>query len=578
MAGGASGIKAGRAYVELGVKDDLAKGLAKARESLKALGDGIKAMGMTGLAVGGGLVGSILGAAKVFADTGSEIHDMSQRTGLSAEALSELGYVAGQAGVEMGSLESSVKKMQKSVEAALGGSESMQETFQELGLAMGDLQGKSPEELFTVIGDRVSRIADPTQRAAMAMKVFGKAGTDLLPMLEKGAAGLAAGRAEAQRFGLTVSKDAADSADALGDAIGLATATLKKLAFEIGGAVAPLLTDLAMSLATAVAGAIRWVQENRELIVTAFKWGAAIAAAGAALVALGTTIVGVGAVLGSLVSIGGTLLGVLGAFGTLLGVLLSPVGLVTAAVVGLGAALLSFSGALGAARDYAGKQFDAIYNTGKDTIGGIADALRSGDLGLAAQIAVAGIKLAFFQMMEDIRVKWAEFKGWIGSVLNGANFTYWAIETKLEEIGGMNPRKKRNPLNDLIMNQVDTMQSMASAINDAHKDVDDAKARLDELRNKAAGQAASARATPGAEQAPQFSILSPSDFRQPDVAGVLDAIAKISSTGTFNADAALGLQASSSPIQTIAKATERTASNTGKLVDMAKDGGLVFEE
>ena len=578
MAGGASGIKAGRAYVELGVKDDLAKGLAKARESLKALGDGIKAAGMTGLAVGGGIVGGLLGAAKVFADAGSEALDMSRRTGVAVEALQELAYAAAQDGVEIGTLEGGLLKMEKAVSAALGGTKAMQETFEELGFSMGDLQDKAPDELFKLIGDRVSQIADPTQRAAMAMKVFGKSGAALLPMLKTGAAGLAEMAKEARAYGMVMTPAEAEQAHALGDAWTLLEKSAKALVVAIGSSLAPMLTDLSIGIAHVVAAATDWVRENKDLIVTAFKWGAAIAAAGAALVVLGTAIVGVGAVLGSLVSIGGTLLGVLGAAGTLFGALLSPVGLVTAAVVGLGAALLSFSGALGAMRDYAGKQFDAIFNTGKDTFSGIADALRSGDLGLAAEIAVAGIKLAFFQMMEDIRVKWAEFKGWIGSVLNGANFTYWAIETKLEEVGGMNPRKKRNPLNDLITNQVATMQSMSSAIDQAHKDVSDAQARLDKLRDRAASQAASARQTPGAEAPPQFSILSPSDFRQPDVVGVLDAIARIGSSGTFNADAALGLQASSSPLQQVAKATEATARNTGKLVDMAKDGGLVFEE
>ncbi len=40
------------------------------------------------------MVTPMLGAAKAFADMGSDLVDMSQRTGISVEALSELGFAA----------------------------------------------------------------------------------------------------------------------------------------------------------------------------------------------------------------------------------------------------------------------------------------------------------------------------------------------------------------------------------------------------------------------------------------------------------------------------------------------------
>ncbi len=58
-----------------------------------------------------------------------------------------------------------------------------------LGLEVDQLKGRSPQEQFTMLADTVSKIKDPSTRAALAMQVFGKAGQKLIPMMAGGAAG-----------------------------------------------------------------------------------------------------------------------------------------------------------------------------------------------------------------------------------------------------------------------------------------------------------------------------------------------------------------------------------------------------
>ena len=87
----AAGIRAGAAYVELFVQDNrLTRGLAAAAAKLKAFGAGITGLGTQLLGIGVALATPFALAAKLFADMGSELVDMSQRTGVSVEALSEL--------------------------------------------------------------------------------------------------------------------------------------------------------------------------------------------------------------------------------------------------------------------------------------------------------------------------------------------------------------------------------------------------------------------------------------------------------------------------------------------------------
>lgn len=614
MAGNASGIKAGRAYVELGVKDDLAKGLAKARESLKALGDGIKAAGMTGLAVGGGIVGGLLGAAKVFADAGSEALDMSRRTGVAVEALQELGYAAAQDGVDIGTLEGGLLKMEKAVSAALGGNKAMQETFEDLGFSMESLQDKAPDELFKMLGDKVSRIADPTQRAAMAMKVFGKSGASLLPMLKQGAAGLEAMAKEARAYGMVMTPEEAEQAHALGDSWTLLEKSAKALVVAIGSSLAPMLTDLSIGVSNVIAGVTSWVRENKDLIVTVFKWGAVIAGVGAALVVLGTAIVGVGAVLGALVSIGGTVMAVVGAFGTILGALISPFGIVIGVAIAAGAALIDFGSVAKSVAGYAGEQFTGIQEDASTAFEGIKDSLASGDIEGAAMILWQGLKTLWTRFTTEISKLWtnwvydlagafsvieSEVLGvWdritttiadgitgvahalgVDSLVLGVSLTDEEVAQAGDQLKKQQEQRDKERA-DALAKQIASLEAGRQAeIDAADKELADAREKLktavDDAKKRRKDKEASAQKLPDTPEN-QFSLLLPSDFQQ----GVMQSIAsaRISSTGTFNADAVLGLQASSSPLQQVAKATEATARNTGRLVEMAQGGGLTFEE
>ncbi|MCE2810860.1 MAG: hypothetical protein LW850_10690 [Planctomycetaceae bacterium] len=89
-----SSIKAGSAYIELFTKDSrLVKGLNDASKRLDTFGKSLQGIGTKMAMLGAGVVAPLAGAAKVFADMGSDMVDMSQRTGVSVEALSCSGNI-----------------------------------------------------------------------------------------------------------------------------------------------------------------------------------------------------------------------------------------------------------------------------------------------------------------------------------------------------------------------------------------------------------------------------------------------------------------------------------------------------
>jgi len=430
------GIRAGRAFVELGVSDKLTAGLRRAQKQLEAFGAGLRSIGTRLAGIGAAAVTGLLGTAKVFSDMGDVLDKMSIRTGISVEALSELGYAAELSGADLETLESGVRIMQRTLGEAAQGTGTAVEALDRLGLSAAQLAGLSPEQQFKVLADRISKVSDPTLRAAIAMEVFGKAGTKLLPLMADGAAGIEAMQEEAQRLGLTVSTETARDAAQLNDALGTLWKVLKQGVFTIGGALAPLLKDIAERITRIIVSATAWIKANRETVVWALKVAAAVAVAGVAIIALGYIISGIGATLGIVAGVIGGIGTAFSLIGAAIAAILSPVGLAIAAIVALGGVLIVTTGAGGEALAWLGEQFTRLRDWVTKVVGGISDALAAGDIALAAEILWLSLKVVWQQGVAALNKVWLEAKEffvstaygmWYGS-LAAAEIVFHALE------------------------------------------------------------------------------------------------------------------------------------------------------
>jgi hypothetical protein len=424
------GIRAGRAFVELFADDSqLVRGLKSAERRLKAFGAGVRSIGVQLFALGAGVAAPLAAATNVFADMGDKLAKMSVRTGISVEALSELGYAAEQSGADLDSLEVGVRKMQKFLFEASKGSRAAGATLSKLGLQFADLNGLSPDQQLALVADRLANVQDPALKAALAMEIFGKSGTSLLPLMQDGAKGIEELRQQARDLGLTISTEDAKAAETFGDRLSDLWKVIKSGVFAVGAALAPLLQDLAIRATRIVKVTADWVRQNKNLIVTVFKVAVGVAAGGAALIALGTIISGIGAAFGiaaSVITGVGTALGVIG---TIVGALLSPIGLVAAAVVGLGAYLLYVSGTGGHALAWLGGKFNALKEMAVQAWGGIADALAAGDLALAARILWLTLKMEWQKGVNTLNQVWVKVKTFFLSVWTDAAFGAAKIAT-----------------------------------------------------------------------------------------------------------------------------------------------------
>jgi len=403
-------IKAGKAQVEIRIDDKLKAGLKKAQKRLSLFGAQVQALGIKLVGVGSAITAPFAASVGVFSKMGDSLDKMSKRTGFSVESLSQLGFAAEQSGSSLGTLEKGIKTMQRSINDAGRGLSTAVDGLNALGLSVKDFEGLSPEEQFKLIADRISQIEDPSKKAALAMQLFGRAGQELVPLLSGGSAGINQLQKEAESLGLTISTQDATAAANLTDTFNRLWKIMKIGVFTIGSALAPMIQKMADFIVTVSVAVIDWMKQNKKLVVTIFKIGVGILAAGAALLTLGTVIVGVGFLFGTLASIIGGVVAVFGAIGAAIAAIASPIGIAIAAVVGLGVAILKYSGAGGAIIDWLKGKFGQLKKFIGEVTGGISSALKAGDIQLAGKILWLGLKVVWETGVASLDAVWLRGK------------------------------------------------------------------------------------------------------------------------------------------------------------------------
>ena len=160
------------------------KNLNKAKASLNSFGKQSIGALVAPLAGVVGAVGSVAAVMKGLSgalDLGAEMEDLSIRTGIAVDQLMVLRKAFKFAGVDAENLGPAVGKMQKYLaEAASGGSGGS--LLKKMGLDPKELASMDPGKAFRAIGEHINSLQNPTERAAVAMAIFGRAGATLLPV------------------------------------------------------------------------------------------------------------------------------------------------------------------------------------------------------------------------------------------------------------------------------------------------------------------------------------------------------------------------------------------------------------
>lgn len=439
-----NGTRAGKAYVELGIQNNLRRGLAQAEGTLKSWGAKLATAGS--IAVGASAAGlSVFGGmAKSFADAGSQVYDLSKRTGISAESLSAMKYAAEQNGSSLQTVAKSMGVVNRLSAQLASGNKGAANTLKQLGINSKEFLAASPEQRFGMIADGLNAIQDEGIRAGMAMKVLGKGGAELLPMLEGGSAGIKALTDKARELGIVITDEGAAKADALGDSWDSLGSVFQGVMLRIGDAVAGPLTQLIDIMTPIVASIGQFVSANQGMVLGIVAGIAAFGAIGGVLVAAGVALTTAGIAVGALVSG----FGILVSFITFL---VSPLGIFVALIAGGVGYLLAFTDAGNWLVDTLSSGFTDLFGIFKGTFGAIVDALSAGQLELAGKVAFAGFNAAVLSGYATFQSIWSGFKVWfVNLMVDGLNAVVGKFREYLLQIAAMLQRSGFNDLAQVI--------------------------------------------------------------------------------------------------------------------------------
>ena len=217
------------------------------RGNLGKLGD--EAGRIKGILAGLGVTLSVAGFAamiKSAIDTADHLNKLSQKIGISVEALSTLRFAAQLSDVSLETLQKGIKGLSQNIVEANTGIGDGAQMFAALGISVKNTDGsmKSTEAVLLQVADVFAGFEDGAVKTALAVKLFGKSGMEMIPFLNQGAAGISQLTAEAERLGLKLTTETARSAEAFNDNLTALKASSSALGISLARDFLPELINI----------------------------------------------------------------------------------------------------------------------------------------------------------------------------------------------------------------------------------------------------------------------------------------------------------------------------------------------
>lgn len=189
--------------------------------------------------------GALVAFGKSAIDAFDDIGKASQRVGVSVESLSAFRFAADLADVSVEEFNTGLRQLAKSAADAQSGTGDAKRAFDDLKISVIDTSGnlKGTEELLLDVADRFAGIEDGTFKTANAMRIFGRGGAQLIPLLNGGRAGFEKLRAEAERLGLIMSTETAKSVQEFNDNMRRVTSQVDALKISLAEGLLPSMSS-----------------------------------------------------------------------------------------------------------------------------------------------------------------------------------------------------------------------------------------------------------------------------------------------------------------------------------------------
>lgn len=241
--------------------DDANKSLSKTDSKAQGVGttlaNGAKTATKWGAAIIGGATAAVTAVtafANKTASTCDEIDKMSQKIGVSRKSYQELSFITSQCGMDVNKFQVGMKTLTSVMDKTRDGTSKSATALEQLGIKATDAKGNlraSEEVMYEAIG-KLQGMTNETERAKLATELFGKAGTEMAPLLNAGAGAMEDMRKQAHDLGLVLDDDVVDSGVQLTDTMDQLKRAGSSIFTKLGGVVMPLVQKVADAIIKAL--------------------------------------------------------------------------------------------------------------------------------------------------------------------------------------------------------------------------------------------------------------------------------------------------------------------------------------
>lgn len=208
-------------------------------------------------AIGGTLAAAVGKAVKDVSQLGTEVSKSAQEVGLSTKSYQELAHAMHMATGDGEGLKDALLPLSEAMRDAAEGAEAKKNAFDRLGISVRDSNGwlRDVDDILPELANKFANTADGADKVALAQELMGDAGSRLIPLLNQGAQGLDAMRAEASSLGQVLADETIKQAQQFDAALKRASASAEGLKNVLGAALLPVANALTEAF-TGIAGSL----------------------------------------------------------------------------------------------------------------------------------------------------------------------------------------------------------------------------------------------------------------------------------------------------------------------------------
>lgn len=213
------------------------------------------------------------------AELGEQTERMARILGVSTTDVQQLGFMAKSTGGDAEGLALAMERLQVNLMKAQAGTGPAAQGLEALGLKAKDLIGLPLPEQMDRIADKLSHFADGGNKTAIAMELLGRAGAQMIPLLDEGSAGMEHMRNKALDAGAIIAGPTVKALDEMQKDLVTVRAAATGLAASLVGAMAPAfdsvitgITDMISGMNALITGGGLWESavEDLRLVVSQF--------------------------------------------------------------------------------------------------------------------------------------------------------------------------------------------------------------------------------------------------------------------------------------------------------------------